>query len=183
MEQQEKIDFIAQDLPMILEIKDKSLAEKVADVWLQTLKSSCWDGIAQIPFKDDCPERTLKEHVNACAEASLALSRIFHKHHGLEVDEDRLLAFALIHDVDKAIKYTKGDNGQIVISEAGAKIQHGVISAMIARDCGFSLDMIHLLITHTPSQNMKPAYAEGVLFAGIDLCDWELVYRYCRKKA
>ena len=70
----------------------------------------------------------------------------------------------------------------MVISEEGKKIQHGVLSAMIARDCGFSTQMIHLLLTHTPSQKMEPAYPEGVMFRFLDNCDWEVVCRYCIPK-
>lgn len=38
MDRKEKIDLIAQDLPMIREIQSPELAEQVADVWLLTLK-------------------------------------------------------------------------------------------------------------------------------------------------
>ena len=74
MNRDEKIALIAEDLPLIREIKDGSMAEKVADVWLETMQ--------------------------------------------------------------------------------------------------------HLLITHTPSQNMQPAYKEGVVFAGVDKCDWDMVCRF-----
>lgn len=182
MDRKEKIDLIAQDLPMIREIQSPELAEQVADVWLLTLKLSTWDNIGDMPFKDGAPARTLKEHVNACAEAALAVSRIFKKYHGLELDEDLLLSFVLIHDVDKALKYASDGQGGVVISEEGKKIQHGVMSAMIARDCGFSTEMLHLLLTHTPVQKMEPACPEGVMFRFLDNCDWEMVCRYCIPK-
>ena len=178
MNRDEKIALIAEDLPLIREIKDGSMAEKVADVWLETIHMSTYSNIAEMPFSDKFPDRTLKEHVNATTEAALALSRIFKKYHGIEVDEDLLIAFALIHDVDKCLKYVKDENGNIVVSDMGTKIQHGVMSAMIARDCGFDMKMQHLLITHTPSQNMQPAYKEGVVFAGVDKCDWDMVCRF-----
>ena len=178
MNRDEKIALIAEDLPLIREIKDGSMAEKVAEVWLETIHMSTYSNIAEMPFSDKFPDRTLKEHVNATTEASLALSRIFKKYHGIEVDEDLLIAFALIHDVDKCLKYVKDENGNIVVSDMGTKIQHGVMSAMIARDCGFDMKMQHLLITHTPSQNMQPAYKEGVVFAGVDKCDWDMVCRF-----
>ena len=181
MNRNEKINLIAQDLPMIREIQNPVLAEQVADVWLRTLEVSTWDRIADMPFKDGSPGRTLKEHVNACTEAALAVSRIFQRHHGLTVNEDFLVAFALIHDVDKALKYANDGQGGVVISETGKKIQHGVMSAMIARDCGFPMEMLHLLLTHTPSQKMEPAYPEGILFRFIDVCDWEMVCRYCNQ--
>lgn len=182
MNRKEKINLIAKDLPTLREIQNLELAERVADVWLRTLELSTWDSIGDMPFKDNAPGRTLKEHVNACAEMALAASRIFRKHHGLELDENLLLSFVLIHDVDKALKYANDGQGGVVISEEGKKIQHGVLSAMIARDCGFSTQMIHLLLTHTPSQKMEPAYPEGVMFRFLDNCDWEVVCRYCIPK-
>ena len=182
MTQEEKIAYIAKDLPLIKEIKNAALAEQVADVWLRTIELSTWDSIAAMPFSNNFPERSLTEHVNLTTEAALMMARLMKKYHDIEIDEDELLAFALIHDVDKALKYASDGNGGVFVSEMGKQIQHGVMSAMIARDCGMSMKMQHLLITHSPQQNMKPAYREGLMFGFVDHCDWEMVINYGKKE-
>ena len=183
MTQEEKIAYIAKDLPLIKEIKNAALAEQVADVWLRTIELSTWDSIAAMPFSNNFPERSLTEHVNLTTEAALMMARLMKKYHDIEIDEDELLAFALIHDVDKALKYASDGNGGVFVSEMGKQIQHGVMSAMIARDCGMSMKMQHLLITHSPQQNMKPAYREGLMFGFVDHCDWEMVINYGKKSS
>lgn len=182
MNRKEKLAEIAKDMPLIMKITDEELAEKVADVWMETVRLSTWDSISEMPFNDTFPERSLLEHVNATTEAALAYSQIIRKYHNIEVNEDELIAFGLIHDVDKALKYEKDGNGGVCVSEMGKRIQHGVMSAMLARDCGMSMRMQHLLITHSPQQNMQPAYIEGTLFSYVDHCDWDVVIKYGKKE-
>lgn len=119
-------------------------------------------------------------HVNSAVECALAINRIIKKYHDVECDEQRLLVFGLLHDVDKVVEYEYNENGELVKSDLAKKIQHGVLSAMWAREAGFDMDMIHLIITHTHDQNMKPAFREGILFGYADLCDWEMTCKYSK---
>lgn len=44
---EEKINFLAQYLPAIKEVKDQKTAAAVVDVWLKALEMSPWDSIDQ----------------------------------------------------------------------------------------------------------------------------------------
>lgn len=178
MTKQEKIQFLAQYLPSITQINDENTAAAVADVWLKALEMSPWDTPDQAKFKEGMEHVTLISHVNASIECALAMSRIIQKYHGVVCDEQRLIILGLLHDVDKVVEYVYDDQGNLVISDIGKKIQHGVLTAMLAREAGFDTDMLHLIITHTHDQNMRPAFREGILFGYADLCDWELTCKY-----
>ena len=41
------------------------------------------------------------------------------------------------------MEYEYNENGELVKSDLAEKIQHGVLSAMWAREAGFDMDMIH----------------------------------------
>lgn len=177
---EEKINFLAQYLPAIKEVKDQKTAAAVVDVWLKALEMSPWDSIDQAKFKEGMDRITLISHVNSAVECALAINRIIKKYHDVECDEQRLLVFGLLHDVDKVVEYEYNENGELVKSDLAKKIQHGVLSAMWAREAGFDMDMIHLIITHTHDQNMKPAFREGILFGYANLCDWEMTCKYSK---
>ncbi len=181
MDSNEKIEFIARYMPIILQLNNKQTAEKIADVWIEMLHRSTWDSIDDAAFKEGIAGKNLVSHVNCTTESALAVSKIITKYHGIVFDEDRLIAMGLLHDVDKMIGYEMDDNGEIIISEMGDKIQHGVMTAILAYNAGFSTDLLHLILTHTPTQNMKPIYPEGILFGHIDICDWELVVKFFKR--
>lgn len=180
MDQQEKINYFAEYLPSLRLLKDPGTAEAVCDVWQTMLDMSPWDNIEQARFKEGMDHVSLISHVNSTVECALEVSKIIGKHHGIEFDEQLIIVFGLLHDVDKVIEYTFNENHELVISEIGKKIQHGVFSAIIAHEKGFGTDLLHLLLTHTTDSKMRPQIKEGILFGYVDLCDWDLTCRYAK---
>lgn len=174
----EKVEVLTQYLPWVADISDRKTAEAVAEVWFKALEMSPWDKFDQAKFKEGMDDVTLISHVNSSIECALSLADIIHKYHGCTFDKQRIIVLGLLHDVDKVVEYVYNDEGALVISEIGQKIQHGVLTAMLAREAGFDIDMLHLIITHTHDQNMKPKFKEGVLFCYADLCDWEMTCRF-----
>lgn len=181
MEQREKIEYFAQYLPSLLQLEDAATAEAVCDVWQTFLDMSPWNDISQARFKEGLDNISLISHVNSTVECALAVSRIIAKNHDIDFDEQLIIAFGLLHDVDKVVGYTFNEENQLVVSEIGKKIQHGVYSAIIAHEKGFGDDMLHLLLTHTTDSKMAPQIKEGILFVYVDLCDWDLTRRYGKK--
>lgn len=179
MTPKERVEVLGRYLPAVLQIEDEKTAEAVAQVWFAALDDSPWETFDQAKFKEGMDHVTLISHVNSTVECALSVARIIGKHHGVKFDEQKLIVFGLLHDVDKVVEYVYDEKGDLVVSEIGKKIQHGVYTAMLARDAGFDIDMQHLILTHTPTQNMKPQFREGILFGYIDLCDWELTYKFC----
>lgn len=177
---EEKISYLAQYLPAVGLIEDKKQAAAVADVWINMLKLSPWESIDQAKFKEGMDHVSLISHVNSTVECALAVSRIIKKYHGIECDEQRLIVLGLLHDADKAVEYEYNEAGDLVKSETAQKLQHGVLTAMLAREAGFDLDMLHLIITHTSDSNTKTALREGILFGYVDLCDWDMTCKFAK---
>ena len=84
----------------------------------------------------------------------------------------------LLHDVDKVIEYAYDETGALVKSEVAQKIQHGVMSAIVAHENGFHMDMLHMILTHTTDSKLRPVIKEAILLGYVDLCDWDLTCRY-----
>lgn len=171
---------LANYLPNLSQLKDKNTALAVAQVWYKALEMSPWKSFDEAKFKEGMDNVTLISHVNSTVESALAVSRVIKKYHHIDFDEQLIITFGLLHDVDKIVEYVYDEHGELVTSEVGQKIQHGVLSAMLARDAGFDINMQHMIITHTPTQNKKPLFKEAILFGYIDLCDWELTCKYSK---
>ena len=174
----EKVEQLAQYLPSLRDVADPATVQGIVQVWYTALDMSPWETFDQAKFKEGMDDITLISHVNSSVECALSLARIIHKYHGCNFDEQRIIILGLLHDVDKVVEYVYDKDGKLVVSEIGRKIQHGVLTAMLAREAGFDVDMQHLILTHTHDQNMKPMWKEGVLFNDADLCDWEMTCRF-----
>ncbi len=165
-------------LPSLRLLTDEKVADAVCGVWEDMLKLSPWKGIEEAKFKEGYDTVSLVSHVNSTVECALAVSRIIRKHHGIEFDEQKIIAFGLLHDVDKVVEYEFNEAGELVKSPLANKIQHGVMSAILAYQNGFDTDMLHMILTHTTESKMRPQIKEAILFGYVDLCDWDLVCRY-----
>lgn len=181
MGSEEKIQEVAKYFPIIREIEDRKTAAMVAEVWLEMLKLSTWENIGQARFKEGYPNVSLASHVNSAIECALSAGRVIKKYHNISVDEQKLIVFGLLHDVDKMVEYVFDAEGNVVVSETGKKIQHGVLSAMLAYNAGFDLHMVHMILTHTPSSAVKTEDKEAILFGYQDLCDWDVTRRFTER--
>ena len=52
------------------------------------------------------------------------------------------------------------------------------MSAIVAHENGFDMDMLHMILTHTTDSKLRPVIKEAILFGYVDLCDWDLTCRY-----
>ena len=168
-------------LPSLKLLSDEKVADAVCGVWEDMLKQSPWKSIEEAKFKEGYDTVSLVSHVNSTVECALAVSRIIRKYHGIEFDEQRIITFGLLHDVDKVVEYEFNEAGELVKSELANKIQHGVMSAILAYQNGFDSDMLHMILTHTTESKMRPQIKEAILFGYVDLCDWDLVCRYVER--
>lgn len=172
------VDIVAEYLPLIREIEDPEIAEAVAEVWMKMLERSVWDDIGQARFFEGIEGVSLVSHVNSVTESALAVSRIISKYHGIDFDEQKIIVFGLLHDVDKMVEYVFDDDGKLVVSDEGKMIQHGVMSAILAYNAGFDTEMLHLILTHTTESKRRTPIKEGILFGNLDKCDWEMASQF-----
>lgn len=173
-----RVEYYKQYLPAVAMIEDPDKAEAVCAVWDTMLEMSPWKGVEEAKFKEGYDHVSLISHVNSTIEAALSVSRIIRKHHQIDFDEQKIIIFGLLHDVDKVIEYAYDETGALVKSEVAQKIQHGVMSAIVAHENGFDMDMLHMILTHTTDSKLRPVIKEAILFGYVDLCDWDLTCRY-----
>lgn len=160
--------------PLLEKIKDREIAQKVADIWHETWRESRWKDIGDACYKPDYPGKTLVGHTNAVAESSLAMAEIRQKIFDESVDYDLLIAGALLHDVSKALEYEPTAGGKAVATKNRRLFQHGFIGAHKALNKGLSDELVHIIIAHTNKSRLLPKSPEALIIYCIDIGDADL---------
>ncbi|SBV97289.1 hypothetical protein KL86DPRO_11191 [uncultured delta proteobacterium] len=163
-------------LPLLGYLEDRGLAEKIARAWELAEERGGWDSLEQACFGPHLPKARLVDHVNAATESALRVCEIITKYQGIMFDTQLVVAIGLMHDVCKVLEYEPDGQGGARVSEIGKHLQHGVAGGMLAQEVGMPLEMVHLILTHTPQSTMQPNRIEGVLFAAVDICDANMLH-------
>ena len=170
-----RVKAIAKYFPIIEKIGDADLRRKTARVWVRALEECKWNDLEDARFNKDIPGQSLADHVRVVTEGTRALAVVMNRYQNLGLDLDLIIVLGLLHDVSKVLEFEPGGEGGVRHTELGKKIQHGFMGAVYAMEAGFSLDIINLIVSHTPESNTKPLAREGMLFAFVDLADADLV--------
>lgn len=174
MNNQECYDLVVQVFPMLADVKDKETAFRIARSWVYSWQHSKWEHIEDGCYSPNVPGKKLVNHVKVATEGALALAELITRYHGYTFDMQKILVLGLMHDVCKLMEYEPDGKGGGQLSEYGKRLPHGAISAQIAYEQGFDLEMIHLIITHSSHIKNKPQELEGILFEFGDLSDTQI---------
>ncbi|MCS7233006.1 MAG: HD domain-containing protein [Synergistetes bacterium] len=166
-------------VPEIDLIKDETLREKVISTWIQALEKGGWEPeeMCKIPFTllIDGSEVSFLDHVRAVTKmvkAALDISKEFYGNK-LSINEDLLIAGALLHDVGKLIEYElKG--GEYVQTKIGKTLRHPFIGAALAYLSGLPPEISHIIAFHSHEGDHIKRSLEAILVNKIDLLNFEL---------
>ena len=172
------VESIRKLLPEIAQIGDDSLRGIVEAIWDQVWRESDWDDLADIPKNPSAPAAparvpnawTLVTHTRAVAQLAVSAAETIKTLHGIDYDHDALLALALLHDVSKVVEY-EGTKDEIEKGRMGKLIQHGVYGAFLMWQHGLSHEMVHAVISHTPSSRVLPQTHEALVVRYVDFLD------------
>jgi putative nucleotidyltransferase with HDIG domain len=101
---------VLRSMPMINQIKNADLREKVLDAWALTLSLNGFNDLAEVHalpgYGHFCPQ---PKHIQAVAKMALALADIYDEYldEPLGLDRDLLLVCALCHDLGNPYEYNE----------------------------------------------------------------------------
>lgn len=171
------MDFKMVDLiPEISDIQNEDLRQKVISIWEEAIKLGGWDDPRKIPFNPAIgTSPSLLDHIRSVTRTALAFADNYERSFKKGIDRDLLAASAILHDVSKALEYEAGQDGPVK-SEVGKKLPHGFFSGFLGREAGLSVDLLHTILTHTPTVEMLPLRLEGIILRYADLMDADSHY-------
>jgi putative nucleotidyltransferase with HDIG domain len=159
-------------------IKDSDLKEKVLKVWDIALRAGNWDAkdLQRMPFTlliDPCP-CTMVEHirgvVNVSIEAAKALQSIYQDK--IKINEDYLIAGALLHDIGKLVEY-KEENRRFIQSNWGKLVRHPISGVGLCYSQDLPEEVMHIIASHSWEGDRCKRTPEAIIVHHADFTNFE----------
>lgn len=157
--------------PRLAELSSE-LRELAVSAWVSAWLASDYDTIHEMPYSLQAPDYRLIDHTNEVADTGTLLVEYAVRRWGIHVDRDILLAALLLHDIDKALLYSRVD-GRAGSDPRRASLPHGVLGAMLLKEIGLPDEVVVLVGTHATTSPVKTAGSEAWILHYADLfaCD------------
>jgi putative nucleotidyltransferase with HDIG domain len=159
-------------------IKDSDLKEKVLKVWDIALRAGNWEAkdLQRMPFTlliDPCP-CTMVEHirgvVNVSIEAAKALQSIYQDK--IKINEDYLIAGALLHDIGKLVEY-KEEDGRFIQSNWGKLVRHPISGVGLCYSQDIPEEVMHIIASHSWEGDRCKRTPEAIIVHHADFTNFE----------
>lgn len=142
-------DRLDRSFPNVARIRDPRLRDLVAAQWRYVSeRNPVHTDIERIPLHPTLPFETyggLASHIRAMATLAEALVPVYARDWGIDMELDRFLAAAYVHDSAKVIEFVQQD-GQLAGTPG---FDHAAEGARIAREVGFPEGIAHMIEVHT----------------------------------
>jgi hypothetical protein len=178
-------------LPEIEWIQDQELQNKVVDTYQDALTMGNWkaEDMDNIPFTlliPDCPYSYL-DHVRGVTRIAKAAMDEFNRIYASQnskftLDNDTLIAGALLHDVGKLIEYVKDAKGNTVKSQMGKDLRHPFSGTFLALRNGCSSKIGHIIANHSAEGDGTLRSPEAVIVNKSDFINFETVKSFLGMK-
>ncbi len=160
--------------PQINQINDSELKRVVIESWSEYLDEYGCEAIMKLPFSGFASDATLVDHISSVAEIAMNMADVFAKKLTVKINKDLLMAAVLLHDLGKAYEYEFVD-GAWRKTDIGKKFMHGFWGTYRSLGNGASVELAHLIATHTPISPVHPQLVEGVILHYADLAHADMV--------
>lgn len=170
---------ITELLPELSLIKNGELRQKVVEVFAAALHRGGWqaEDMIRLPFTlllEPCPANFL-EHTRAVTWCALASAKALVKIYGrrIKVNNDYLVAAALLHDVGKIVEYREEGKGKFVTSDTGRMLRHPFAGAALAYEFGLPAEVAHVIATHAREGEGARRTPEAIIVHHADFINFE----------
>jgi putative nucleotidyltransferase with HDIG domain len=134
--------------------------ERTVTAWLTAWRSSPYATLEEIPAGRAAKRHRLTDHILEVTRCGLQLSLFAESEWSVDIDRENLLCILLLHDVDKPLVMER-QGEEVVFSELGRRIPHGVLGAMLLRELGFSETVVNTVATHAETSPFRADYLEA----------------------
>ena len=159
-------------------IKDSDLREKVLKVWEIALTAGGWEvkDLQRIPFTlliESCP-CSMIEHIRGVVNVSVnavdALQYIYEDK--VKINEDYLIAGALLHDIGKLVEY-KEEKGKFIQSNLGKLVRHPISGVGLCYGQGIPEEVMHIIASHSWEGDRSRRTPEAIIVHHADFTNFE----------
>ena len=151
-------------------IKKQDLKEKVIKVWKEASDRGKWKSL------DDAPFTLLFENSGKLTDHTKRITKLAKSildNREEKLNQDYLIAGALLHDVGKLLEY-EYVNGKYIKSELGKKFRHPVSGALLAKELGLPDEVIFIIYAHSHEGDELKRTPEAIIVNHCDFIDFEI---------
>lgn len=156
--------------PQLALIEDDVLRSGVVEIWDELWQQSDYDDLTDVPVSLKVSYPQIK-HTQAVVEMAISAAGVVSKVHGTEINLDTLIAGALLMDVSKFAEYRPGIESGNERTRTGSLLPHGTVSAALALAKGLPLEVVHIILAHSPNGGKTPATIEAQMLDWLDQLD------------
>jgi hypothetical protein len=150
-------------LPIINEIKNVALKDKVIDAWAFSLASNGFTSMSQLPIKSDVGGVSVSDpqHTIGIVELTLCAVKVLKETAGIpvEIDRDLLIAMSVCHDMGKTVEYNKENQSrwtQDPKSFGNPSSRHPFFGGYSAMVVGLPDEVVSACFNHSYTYNLDP---------------------------
>jgi putative nucleotidyltransferase with HDIG domain len=171
---------IAAAIPELSLIKDPSLRDKVIAVWEEALRTGGFtlQELNQVPFTllSDQVSVTFLEHVRAVCQMCVAMAGVVSGSYGkrIPIDQDVLVAGALLADIGKMIEFEKRPDGTYRKGHRGEMLRHPFTGVALAFKHGMPYEVMHIIAVHSKEGEFVRRSPEAIIYHHAEFADFEL---------
>ncbi|MCP2520334.1 HDIG domain-containing protein [Candidatus Aminicenantes bacterium AC-335-A11] len=159
-------------------IQDKDLLEKTLKVWEYALRENNWkiEDLLEMPFTllIDDPPANIINHTRAvtltCLRIADAMIDVYKEK--IHINQDYLIAGALLHDVGKLYEFKK-EGEKFIKSKMGKIIRHPVSGAALAYKFGIPEEIVHIIAAHSKEGEIVKRTVEAIIVHHADFVNFE----------
>jgi putative nucleotidyltransferase with HDIG domain len=151
-------------------IEDKDIRQKVVEVWKKAAEQGGWNTLDEVPFT------LLFENSGLLTEHTKRITRLAKsvmETRDEPLNNDHLIAGALLHDVGKLMEYEKKGK-KVVKSEFGKKIRHPISGSKLAEETGLPKEVVHIIYSHSKEGDSIKRSPEAIIVHHCDFIDFEI---------
>ncbi len=160
----------------LTKIGDEGLRAKVVEVWVVACQRGGWQSVEDLkkmPFTllTDTRGINFVEHTIAVTEGAVGLAlakREAYAQMPYAIDNDRLVAGGLLHDIGKLLEIEPDGSGGWRKSHSGMCARHPISGAILASEHGLSEEIVNTIACHASEGNGRPQVVETVLIHQAD---------------
>jgi putative nucleotidyltransferase with HDIG domain len=151
-------------------IHNADLKNKVVKVWMTAVDMGGWKNLKDIPFtllieNSGC----LTDHTKRITNLAKCVLDQRDEH----LNQDYLIAGALLHDVGKLLEYSIKD-GKAIKNEYGNKFRHPVSGSKLAWKCGLPDEVVHIIFAHSHEGDKTERSPEAYIVHHCDFIDFHI---------
>jgi putative nucleotidyltransferase with HDIG domain len=165
-------------LPELNLIEDPVLKEKTIKVWEAACKEGGWtiDDLEKIPFtlliKDT--KIDIIKHTRSIVQCCQQTAKIMKDFYGdcIKINQDFLIAGALLHDIGKLLEYAK-DNGKFIKSYNGSLLRHPFSGVGLCSKYDLPPEVVHIVAVHSKEGDTSKRTTEAIILHHMDFVNFE----------